>query len=62
MQNYSGLIWLLIPFIFLVLVALMFIRPRSTESDTKKGFYVVIVIGLIIVVGYWIIRIFILPP
>ena len=62
MQNYTGLIWLLIPMIFIVLIALLFMRPRADANAQKRAFYVVIVIGLLIVGGYYIIRTFIYPP
>lgn len=62
MQNYSGLIWLFIPLIFMILIALLFLKPRGDVASQKKVFYVIIVIGLIIIGSYYIIRLFIIPP
>jgi len=62
MQNYTGLIWLLIPFVFMIVVLLLFIRPRSDATAQKRAFYVVIFLGLLIVGSYFIIRTFIIPP
>lgn len=61
MQNYEGLVWLLIPFVFIVIIAFLMIVPRSGSVNQKRAFYVVIVVGLIFLGAYYIIRTFIIP-
>ena len=60
MQNYAGLLWAIIPLIFIILVVIF--TTRSRTSDSKRGFQALIAIGAIIVVGYFFIRTFIIPP
>ena len=60
MQNYIGLLWAFIPLIFIILVVLF--KTRSRTSDSKRGFHALMAIGAIIVVGYFVIRTFIIPP
>ena len=61
MQNYEGLVWLLIPFVFIVIIAFLMIVPRSGSVNQKRAFCVVIVVGLIFLGAYYIIRTFIIP-
>ncbi len=62
MQNYEGLVWLLIPFVFIIVIALLMIVPKSGSANQKRAFYVVIAVGLVIVGAYYIIRTFVIPP
>jgi hypothetical protein len=50
------------PLIFIIFIFILMLRPRTSDGEIRKGFYVVIIIGIVFVVGYWIIRIFIFPP